>query len=195
MLVLFIQQLIDYEVLNFETILGKENRIDTVRKAISKLSLEQYLLIIDNIQQVVFIVEAQEGIALVSDVDTDEGVDKDVDIALGLVPDGAYTIMYRILQEIELFIVIEQSIQYIDVSYLYSLVNYIILPFLGIGQNNYAKEIINLRQLLSDATNLELQRVILRTIVINLEGKRGKALVSNEEQENQNLTYSEDLKL
>lgn len=57
--ILFIQEIIDLGLLDFNATPRNESRIGTIKKAIRKLKLKQYLEIVDTIQKKAFIVEAQ----------------------------------------------------------------------------------------------------------------------------------------
>ena len=80
-----------------------------------------------------------------------------------------------------------------NISLLRRTVDYLILPFLSVGQSNYSRLIIFLRQLLSNAADEGLQKAVLATSIINSKGKPSKAITSNEQLELYNLDNSEDI--
>lgn len=96
------------------------------------------------------------------------------------------------LQELELVQTISKAIRNKDISYIYRLVDRLIISFRGASQTNYFYEIIYLYQLLSNRCDLELQTSILISSLTNQLGISSKATIIDKRIELYNLLLTLD---
>ena len=175
---MFLQEMIDLKLLNVGTGAGvgvaanqgDMSHLETVKAAVRGLSPVAYLHLVDAVYSKAFTPDAWFG---------------------NPACDNSFTTMCRMLKEIELFMTVRRAVRRQDIGHLRRAVDLLISPFLGAGQNNYGKMMIYLRWLLDQ--DPVLQKAILAASVVNISGRRGKALAADELLEMHNLDYSEDL--
>lgn len=171
---LVIEEITSRRLLNVVNAESEDRRIDTIKKAIKALKLQQYLDVLTAIYKKAFSQEAYAS----------KGADP------------TFTTICRMLVQVEQFITIRRSIRYIDISYLRRIVDYLIPIFFSTNQNNYGREMLYLQSLLNNTIiDLLLQRAILLTSLVNLSRRRSKAVASNEMLELYNLDYAINYKV
>lgn len=86
--------------------------------------------------------------------------------------DPQFLTMCRLLQEIELFLMVRHAVKYGDWGFLRYLVDPLIIEFIGAGQTNYASEMLYYRWLLTDKVcDKVLQEAILKSALVNWKKK------------------------
>jgi hypothetical protein len=160
---------------------GKLAEHAEVESAIEKLSPKQFCDALHAVQRTAFTRDAWLG----------RGCD-----------DIEFTTMCRLLQEIELFLVIRYAVKTGDVGILRyvvygyyrrqanvcsNMVDPLIVHFFGSGQHNYGREMLYYRWLLSDACDPVLQDAILGTGLVNWTGKPDHWKGTDQGQEHMNL--------
>ena len=100
--------------------------IDYITDIISSLTLDQFLELIKDIRLVAFILDAWNG------NNPNKQPHNNIE----------FRIMYRILQEIKLFLTVQHAVKNADISILRRLVNPLIIYFFGAAQYNYSREIL-----------------------------------------------------
>ncbi|KIV98311.1 uncharacterized protein PV09_09843 [Verruconis gallopava] len=78
--------------------------------------------------------------------------------------------MCRLLQEVELFLIVRYAVKHGDIGLLRRVVDPLIIVFFGAGQRNYGREMIYYRWLLSPACSDTLQHAILASGLVNWQG-------------------------
>jgi hypothetical protein len=79
--------------------------------------------------------------------------------------------MCRMLQEVELFLVIRWAVKRGDIGMLRRIVDPLIIVFHSASQHNYSREMLQYRYLLSDASIDELQHAVLASGLVNWLGR------------------------
>ncbi|SMR60733.1 unnamed protein product [Zymoseptoria tritici ST99CH_1E4] len=98
------------------------------------------------------------------------------------------------MREFSNVLTLAAAVAKIDVGYIRRNINRLIPGFLGAKQNNYAKEMIWFRTLLTDSiSDKVLQESILAYSVVNMSGIYGKAVASDALIKIHNKVYSEDM--
>jgi hypothetical protein len=118
---------------------------------ISRLTPDQFLELVKDVQQQAFTLEAWNGKGHT---------------------DPNFKTMCRMLQQIELFLTVSSSIKHGDIGLLRYLVDPLIVHFLGASQWNYGHEMLFYRWNLSPANSPELQHAILSSGIVNWHGQR-----------------------
>jgi len=87
--------------------------------------------------------------------------------------DVEFRSMCRMLQEIELFLVVQYAVKRGDIGHLRRIVDPLIIAFFGAGQQNYGREMLFYRWNLHSSVNSdELQYAILASGLVNWSGRR-----------------------
>ena len=110
-------------------------------------------------------------------------------------PHGEFTTQCRFLQEIELFLLLRSAIKRGDVGLIRRLVTPLSVFFFGSEQHRYGYEMMHLRWLLSDKVcEPVLQRAILASGLVNLNGLRDTFTAVDLVLEHVNCSYKLDMR-
>lgn len=110
--------------------------------------------------------------------------------------DKEHTSFCRLMQEIEMFLLLDHSIKAGDVGMLWRMVAPLSAMFYGAEQYEYGLKMLHLRWLLSDQlADQELQESIIASGLVNLSGREGNWKPIDLALEHINASYSIDMKM
>jgi hypothetical protein len=126
------------------------DQIYALDNLIGNLGQSQFLTLIDDVYEEAFTLKAWNG--------------KEHN-------DPEFTTMCRMLQEVELFLVVHHAVKFGDIGHMRRLVDPLLVFFLGASQHNYGREMLYYRWNLSAVNTPELQHAILASGLVNWLGK------------------------
>ena len=156
---------------------GRDGRIEHTLaeydRAICGLSVEQYMGLLESVRKV-FTFHAWQG---------------DGDSI------GNYTTLCRFLQEGEVFLLMRHAVKAGDIGWIRRLIDILVVMFYGSEQHKYGYELLHLRWMLSDnvATH-QLQRAILASGLVNIQGRRDSFIAIDLVLEHINCMYKLDMR-
>jgi hypothetical protein len=144
-------------------------------KALSNMSMEGFLQLVDEIWNTAFTGEAWQGVEHQGDV--------------------TFTSQCRFIQQVETFKTLEWAVKHGDIGLFRRIIDIMIFYFIGSEQTNYANEMLYFRWLLSEeVSDSTLQRAILSSCLINIRGQANTFLPADLVLEHINLTLALALK-
>ena len=130
-------------------------RMDHITDAISPLTPDQFLELVEDVRLAAFTLDAWNG----------NGPDKQPH------NDIEFRTMCRMLQEVELFLSIRHAVKHADIGMLRRFIDPLIIYFFGASQYNYGREMLFYRWNLSPVNTPELQHAILSSGLVNWLGR------------------------
>ena len=127
----------------------KTGRLEVVADAIRRLSVTQFLQLVEDVRITAFTYASWAS----------------------QTPDVDFRTMCRFLQEAELFLTLRYAIKCGDIGMLRRIVDPLVVVFFGAAQHNYGREMLYYRWNLSSANSPELQQAILASGLVNWPGQ------------------------